>query len=84
MNDATIQQKITHKGRKNSKLQDLQRQEGAGEGIWNISEQIRVLLGTMQQRLRVVKNIAFTFVVLQNMLRTHQGRADRAHPQQVI
>ena len=38
----------------------------------------RVLLGTMEQRQRVVKDIVFTCVVLHNMVRTHQGRADRA------
>ena len=38
----------------------------------------RVLLGTMEQRPRVVRDIAFTCVVLHNMLRTHQGGADRA------
>ena len=35
----------------------------------------RVLLGTMDQRAKVVKDIIFTCVVLHNMLRTHQGRA---------
>ena len=34
----TLQQKTTHKGREDSKLQDLQRQEGSGECVWNISE----------------------------------------------
>ena len=38
----------------------------------------RVLLGTMGQRPRVVRDIVFTCVVLHNMLRTHQGRAYRA------
>ena len=38
----------------------------------------RVLLGTMEQRPRVVRDVMFTYVVLHNMLRTHQGRADRA------
>ena len=41
MNGETLQQKATDKGRKNSKLQDLQRQEGGGKRIWNISEQIQ-------------------------------------------
>ena len=34
----TLQQKITHKGREDSKLQDLQRQKGSRECVWNISE----------------------------------------------
>ena len=38
----------------------------------------RVLLGTMEQRPRIVRDIVFTCVVLHNMLRTHQGEADRA------
>ena len=37
-----------------------------------------VLLGTMKQRPRVFRDIVFTCVVLHNMLRTHQGGADRA------
>ena len=47
----TLQQKTTHKGRKNSQLQDLKKQEGGGERFSNISEQIQVLLGTKDQRL---------------------------------
>ena len=31
----------------------------------------------MEQRPRVFRDIVFTFVVLHNMLRTHQGGADR-------
>ena len=38
----------------------------------------RVLLGNMEQRPWVVSDIVFTCVVLHNMLRTHQGRTDRA------
>ena len=62
----------------NSQLQDLQRQEGGGKRFWNISEPLRVLLGTMEHRPRVIRDILFTFVVLQNMLKIHQGGADRA------
>ena len=36
-----LQQKSSHKGRGNSKRQDLQRQEGCGELIWNPDKQIR-------------------------------------------
>ena len=35
----------------------------------------RELLGTMEQRPKVVRHIILTCVVLHNMLRTHQGRA---------
>ena len=38
----------------------------------------RILLGTMQQRPKLVKDIVFTYVVLHNILRTDQGGADRA------
>ena len=41
----------------------------------------RVLLGTMDQRPRVVRDIVFTCVVLCNMLMTQQGGADRAPTQ---
>ena len=39
---------------------------------------LRILLGTMEQMPMVVRNIVFMCVVLHNMMRTHQGRADRA------
>ena len=39
---------------------------------------LRVLLGTMEYKSRVVRDIVFTCVVLYNMLRTHQFGADRA------
>ena len=38
----------------------------------------RVLLGTIEQRPKVVRDIVFTCVLLHNMLRTHQDRVDRA------
>ena len=38
----------------------------------------RVLLGTMEQRPKIVRDIDLTCVVLHNMLRTHQGIEDRA------
>ena len=37
----------------------------------------RVLLCTMEQRPKIVRDIVFTFLVLHNVLRTHQSRADR-------
>ena len=38
----------------------------------------RVLLGSIEQRPRVVRDIVCTCVVLHNMLRTQQGGADMA------
>ena len=40
-------------------------------------KRFRVLLTTMEQRPKVVRDIVITCVVLHNMLRSHQGRADR-------
>ena len=37
----------------------------------------RVLLTTMEQRLKVVRDIVLTCVVLHNMLKCNQGGADR-------
>ena len=45
MDGDTLQQNTTHEGRKNSKLQDLQRQHSKRECIWNISEQIQGTTG---------------------------------------
>ena len=40
-------------------------------------KQFRVLLTTMEQRPKVVRDIVLTCVVLQNMLRSHQWASDR-------
>ena len=45
MDGETLQQKTTNKGRKNSQLQDLQKQESGGERVWNISEQLQGTTG---------------------------------------
>ena len=37
----------------------------------------KVLLTTMEQRPKVVRDIVLTCMVLHNMLRSHQGGADR-------
>ena len=84
MDDENLQQKTTHKGREDSKLQDLQRQDSGGECVWNISEQIQGINvhhggATAHQRPKVVRDIVFTCVVLHDMLSTQQGKADRAH-----
>ena len=39
-------------------------------------KRFRVLLTTMEQRPKVVRDIVLTWVVLHNMLRSHQGAAD--------
>ena len=52
------------------------------ENTFGILESLfRVLLGTIEQRPRVVRDIVFACVVLHNMLRTHQGGAIRAPTQ---
>ena len=40
-------------------------------------KRFRVLLTTMEQRPKVVRDIVLTCVALHNMLRSHQGGADR-------
>ena len=40
-------------------------------------KRFRVLLTTMEQRPKVVRDIVLTCVVLHNMLRNHQGAADK-------
>ena len=40
-------------------------------------KRFRVLLTTMEQRPKVVRDIDLTCAVLHNMLRSHQGGADR-------
>ena len=42
MDSKTLRPKITHNGRENRKLQDLQSQECGAICVWNISEQIQV------------------------------------------
>ena len=53
MDDETLQHKTTHRGRKNSQLQDLQRQEGGQECIWNIGEQIQRVTGHHGEKAKV-------------------------------
>ena len=40
-------------------------------------KRFRVLLTTIEQRPKVVRDMVLTCVVLHNMLRSHQGGADR-------
>ena len=73
MDGQTLQQKATDKGRKNSRTSRGRR---VVENAFGISvSRFRVLLGTMEQRPRVVKDIVFTCVVLHNILRTHDDVA---------
>ena len=48
------------------------------EHVWNISEQVRGTSGHHGIKTKDCQRLFFTGVVLHNMLRTHQGRADRA------
>ena len=70
MDGETLQQAVTHKRKEKRKLQDLQRQEGSGESGILVSR-FRELLGTAEQRVKGVRNIVLTCVVLHNMLRTY-------------
>ena len=49
-----------------------------GNAFGILVSKFRVLLGTMEQRPRVVRDVCFTCVVLHNLLRIHQDGADRA------
>ena len=42
-----------------------------------LPDRFMVLLGTIEQRPKVVRNIVLTYFVLHNMLRTHQSGIDR-------
>ena len=42
-----------------------------------LASRFRVLLTTMEQRPKVVRDIVLTCVVLHNMFRSHQGGAER-------
>ena len=43
-----------------------------------LASTFRVLLGTMEQRPQVVRDLVLTCVVLHNMLKTHKSRVARA------
>ena len=48
------------------------------ENVFRIlAGRFRVLLATMEQRLKVVRDTVLTCVMLHNMLRAHQGGPDR-------
>ena len=68
-------QKTTLKGRKNSQIQDLKKQE---DMFGTLVSRFKVLLGTIETRPKVVRDSVFTCMMLHNMLWTHQGSADRA------
>ena len=70
MDGKSLQQTTTHKGRNNSQLQDLQKQEGSGKHFWNISEQITTEHDGA--KAKGSQRHCFTHVLLHNMLRTEQ------------
>ena len=65
-----LQQKITHMGReKKQQTTGSPQQDGSGECIWNISEQIQgSSRGTMGQRPKLVRGIVLKCVMLHSML----------------
>ena len=80
MDGETLQQKTTHKGRENSKLQGLQGQVGSGECIWNIVSRFRVLLGTMEERPQVVRGILLTCGITKDAEDTPGRSRQGTHP----
>ena len=59
MDGETLQQKKIHKGSKNKQLQDLQRQDGGGELVWDISQQIQGTTLHHGAKPKVVRHIVF-------------------------
>ena len=63
-----LQQKTTDQRRENCQLQDIQGQEGGRECFGILVGRFRVLLITIEQRPKVVRDIVLTCVVQHNML----------------
>ena len=76
MNGEILQQKITHKGRKNSQPQDLQRQEGSGKCLCSLSEPVQGTTGHHGAKAKGCQRFVYLCGVV--LLRTHHGRADNA------
>ena len=57
-----LQQKTTHQGRKNSQLQDLQRQEVGRECVLNITDQIQGTTGHHGAKMKGLSETLFLHV----------------------
>ena len=74
----TLEQKTTHKGRENSKLQDLQRKEGSGECVWNPGKQIQGLSGHNGVKAEGCQRHCFGMCGVAQYAEDTLGGADRA------
>ena len=72
-----IQYTTTDQGGGNNQLQDIQWEEVVKNSFGIFVNRSRVLLTTMEQSPKVVRDIVLTCVLLHNMLRSHQAGADR-------
>ena len=73
----TLQQKTTDQGKRIPNCSISRGRRVVENTLEILVKGFRVLLGTMEQRPMVVRDIVFTCVVLYNTLRTQQGGEDR-------